>query len=171
VGSPSARRAGPQLIPVLGCVIWEPGNQHWTCRSTRESTWLSSRITQESRRLRSYACMWRGPEVGAPSRVISPKAASAAKIPVFMAVCVPLIFGTFRKPAEHPIKAPPGKATCGTDWKPPGNRKRNCSDYSQIHPQRRLMKESKRAGGIPGPDDKKSGQGNGPRADLFGLAG
>lgn len=30
-------------------------------------------------------------------------------LPDFIAVCVPLIFGTFKKPAEHPIIAPPGK--------------------------------------------------------------
>jgi len=35
--------------------------------------------------------------------------AKTERVPDFIAVCVPLIFGTFRKPAEHPINAPPGK--------------------------------------------------------------
>lgn len=37
-------------------------------------------------------------------------------IPDFIAVCVPLILGTFKKPAEQPITAPPGKAGYGIDW-------------------------------------------------------
>ena len=36
------------------------------------------------------------------------KASSAASIPVFIALCVPLILGTLTKPAEQPIKTPPG---------------------------------------------------------------
>lgn len=36
-------------------------------------------------------------------------------VPDFIAVCVPLIFGTLRKPAEHPISAPPGKMGFGID--------------------------------------------------------
>lgn len=36
--------------------------------------------------------------------------------PDFIAVCVPFIFGTFKKPAEHPIIAPPGKTGYGIDW-------------------------------------------------------
>ena len=44
------------------------------------------------------------------------KAASAARIPDFMAVWVPLILGTLRKPAVQPIRAPPGKTTLGMDW-------------------------------------------------------
>lgn len=35
--------------------------------------------------------------------------------PDFMAVCVPFIFGTSKKPAEHPIIAPPGKTGYGID--------------------------------------------------------
>ena len=44
---------------------------------------------------------------------------SAASIPLFMALCVPLIFGTLRKPAAQPIKHPPGNVSFGKDWKPP----------------------------------------------------
>lgn len=33
-----------------------------------------------------------------------------------MAVCVPFILGTFMKPAEQPIIAPPGKTGYGMDW-------------------------------------------------------
>lgn len=36
-------------------------------------------------------------------------------LPDFIAVCVPFIFGTFRKPAEHPMIAPPGKTGYGID--------------------------------------------------------
>ena len=42
--------------------------------------------------------------------------ASAAIMPDFIAVCVPLMRGTFRKPALSPISAPPGNASFGTDW-------------------------------------------------------
>lgn len=37
-------------------------------------------------------------------------------LPDFIAVWVPFIFGTFMKPAEHPIIAPPGKTGYGIDW-------------------------------------------------------
>ena len=40
-------------------------------------------------------------------------ALSAASIPLFMALCVPLTFGTFRNPGLQPISAPPGKASLG----------------------------------------------------------
>ena len=39
--------------------------------------------------------------------------------PDFIAVCVPLILGTLRKPAAQPTSAPPGKVSLGMDWKPP----------------------------------------------------
>jgi hypothetical protein len=35
--------------------------------------------------------------------------ASAAVMPDFIAVCVPLILGTFRNPAVQPTRQPPGK--------------------------------------------------------------
>ena len=41
--------------------------------------------------------------------------ASAAVMPDFIAVCVPLIFGTFKNPAVHPTKQPPGNVNFGTD--------------------------------------------------------
>jgi hypothetical protein len=40
-------------------------------------------------------------------------------MPVFMALWLPLMRGTFTKPAEQPIRTPPGKLSFGTDWKPP----------------------------------------------------
>ena len=41
------------------------------------------------------------------------KALSAASMPLFMALCVPLILGMLRKPGLHPISAPPGKVSLG----------------------------------------------------------
>jgi len=38
---------------------------------------------------------------------------SAAIIPDFIAVCVPLIFGTFKNPGLHPTKQPPGNESFG----------------------------------------------------------
>ena len=40
----------------------------------------------------------------------------AATMPDFIAVCVPLIFGTLRKPAVSPTSNPPGKVSLGMDW-------------------------------------------------------
>lgn len=51
--------------------------------------------------------------------VIAANVASAAKLPDFMALWVPLIFGTFKNPAVHPIRQPPGNDSLGMDWKPP----------------------------------------------------
>ena len=45
------------------------------------------------------------------------KADSAASMPVFMAVWVPLTLGTLMKPAVQPINAPPGKARVGRDYR------------------------------------------------------
>ena len=50
---------------------------------------------------------------------IAAKAASAASMPDFIAVWLPLIRGTLTKPAEQPISAPPGNASFGTDCQPP----------------------------------------------------
>jgi hypothetical protein len=41
-----------------------------------------------------------------------------------MAVWLPLIFGTLRKPAASPASTPPGKLSFGIDWKPPSDRAR-----------------------------------------------
>ena len=41
---------------------------------------------------------------------------SAAKIPLFIAVWVPLILGTFMKPGLQPISKPPGKVSFGIHW-------------------------------------------------------
>ena len=65
---------------------------------------------------------------GAPGRVVVGKfvmraagasaaaAASAAIMPESMALWLPLMRGTFMKPASQPISAPPGNASFGTDW-------------------------------------------------------
>ena len=45
--------------------------------------------------------------------VMVSKTDSAASIPLFMALCVPLIFGTFMKPGLQPIRQPPGKVSLG----------------------------------------------------------
>jgi hypothetical protein len=37
-------------------------------------------------------------------------------MPVFSALWLPLMRGTFTKPALSPISAPPGKLSLGTDW-------------------------------------------------------
>ena len=50
---------------------------------------------------------------------IAAATASAANMPLFIAVWVPLIRGTLTKPAAQPISAPPGKASLGTDCQPP----------------------------------------------------
>ena len=44
---------------------------------------------------------------------------SAASMPDSMALWLPLMRGTLRKPAAQPISAPPGNASCGTDCQPP----------------------------------------------------
>src|SRR5207248_10948035 len=38
---------------------------------------------------------------------------------VFIALCEPLMRGRLTKPAEQPIRAPPGKASLGIDCSPP----------------------------------------------------
>lgn len=47
------------------------------------------------------------------------KAASAASIPDFIAVCAPLIFTAFKNPAAQPSSAPPGNVRRGRAWYPP----------------------------------------------------
>lgn len=41
---------------------------------------------------------------------------SAASMPLFIALWVPFIFGTFINPGLHPIKQPPGKVSLGMDY-------------------------------------------------------
>lgn len=41
---------------------------------------------------------------------------SAANMPLFIALWVPFIFGTFINPGLHPIKQPPGKVSLGMDY-------------------------------------------------------
>jgi len=43
------------------------------------------------------------------------KMASEANMPLFIAVCVPLILGTFMSPGLQPTNNPPGKVSLGTD--------------------------------------------------------
>ena len=57
-----------------------------------------------------------GPEAPA---AIAAAMASAASMPLFIAVCVPLIRGTLTNPAAQPISAPPGNASFGTLCQPP----------------------------------------------------
>lgn len=45
------------------------------------------------------------------------KMASEASMPLFIAVCVPLILGTFMSPGLQPINNPPGKVSLGIDWR------------------------------------------------------
>ena len=47
-----------------------------------------------------------------------------AIIPDFIALCIPLILGTFKNPAESPIKRPPGKVNFGIDCMPPSTKVR-----------------------------------------------
>lgn len=51
------------------------------------------------------------------SAVTLGKMASAARMPLFIAVCVPLIFGTFMNPGLQPISSPPGNVSFGMDWR------------------------------------------------------
>ena len=44
---------------------------------------------------------------------------SAASMPLFIAVWLPLMRGTLTKPAEQPISTPPGKVSFGIDCQPP----------------------------------------------------
>jgi hypothetical protein len=67
------------------------------------------------------------------------QAASAASIPLFMALCVPLILATFTKPAEHPSKAPPGKFSFGTDCSPPSFSTR--APYDSLSPLERRARK------------------------------
>lgn len=54
------------------------------------------------------------PTGGSPTFNTS-KHASAASMPDFMAVCVPLILTAFRNPAEQPTSAPPGNVSFGSE--------------------------------------------------------
>jgi hypothetical protein len=51
------------------------------------------------------------------SAVRASYALSAATIALFIALCVPLILGTFMNPGLQPINAPPGNASLGTHWR------------------------------------------------------
>ena len=64
-----------------------------------------------------------------PRPASASNAASAATMPDFIAVCVPLILGTLRKPAVSPIRAPPGKVELGDRLEPAlGQRARAVGD-------------------------------------------
>ena len=47
------------------------------------------------------------------------KTCSAQSMPERIALWLPLMRGTFTKPAESPTRQPPGKASRGTDCQPP----------------------------------------------------
>lgn len=104
--------------------LWNEGRRFLT-------SWSSFQM-YESLTAVSYGDMSTAPDVSAPSSTFSALyAVSAARIPDFIALCVPLIylisrnpwhrlaFGTLRNPAEHPSKAPPGKCSLGIDCSPP----------------------------------------------------
>ena len=55
------------------------------------------------------------------------KMLSAANIPDFIALCVPLTFGTFKNPASHPIRTPPGNVIFGI-----AEKKINFKNFSDI---------------------------------------
>ena len=57
-----------------------------------------------------------------PSSVRTSNTASAASIPLFIAVWVPLILATFMKPALQPTRHPPGNVSFGTHWTHTHNR-------------------------------------------------
>ena len=60
--------------------------------------------------LSSYKVGWTPSVALSPDLMVS-HTASAATIPLFIAVCVPLIFGTFMKPGLQPTRHPPGKVS------------------------------------------------------------
>ncbi len=60
----------------------------------------------------------RSPPFSTPAAIAS-NTASPHNMPDFMAVCEPLIFAKFKKPASSPIKQPPGKVNLGNELKPP----------------------------------------------------
>jgi len=68
---------------------------------------------------RSNACLYSTSSSPARPALIAAAAASAASMPLFMALWLPLMRGTFSRPAESPSSTPPGKYICGIDWKPP----------------------------------------------------
>ena len=76
---------------------------------------LRTRYSSSQIQLASIASRTRAPSLPR-SRA---NTASAATMPDFIAVWLPLIFGTLRNPALSPISAPPGKSSRGIDWNPP----------------------------------------------------
>lgn len=60
---------------------------------------------------------------------------SAAKLPLFIAVWVPLILGTFMKPGLQPISKPPGKVSFGIDWKDPEHIRQFKRGKTNTHPK------------------------------------
>lgn len=66
-------------------------------------------ITNQSKMILPIVFDWRF------SLVNRLKMASEANMPLFIAVCVPLILGTFKSPGLQPINNPPGKVSLGID--------------------------------------------------------
>mmetsp|Transcript_11174 Transcript_11174/g.33243 ORF Transcript_11174/g.33243 Transcript_11174/m.33243 type:complete len:263 (+) Transcript_11174:202-990(+) len=98
------------LVAALGRLFGPRQPAHRTSRSA----WLH--VSDEASSSSSAAS---SASAGSGSACIALKALSAASMPDFIAVCVPLIFGTLRKPAAQPTRAPPGKVSLGMLWKPP----------------------------------------------------
>ena len=62
--------------------------------------------------------MAKSPPLATPAAIAS-NTASPHNMPDFIAVCEPLIFEKFKKPASSPIKHPPGNVSLGRELKPP----------------------------------------------------
>ena len=78
-------------------------------------TLLSSSYTHEWRKDSSYELSVMGSVNSSGASLSASNALSAANMPDFIAVCVPLIFGTFNMPAVSPTSTPPGNASFGMD--------------------------------------------------------
>ena len=122
---------------VIGLVLQRPRQRRGragraTCRARRRACRPSRpNARPPAGRCGPASAPWRSSSCGAHrldklratslerSAAIASNAASAASIADFIAVWLPLIRGTFTKPAEQPISAPPGNASLGMACKPP----------------------------------------------------
>merc|ERR1719387_2434436 len=111
----------PRVVNMLAPVYAMPPSNPVLNAGLQFRTSSSSFQAQDSRTAHSYS--WSSAPAWAPAKI--PTAAlSPAIIPVFIARCDPLILGTFRKPAEHPARRPPGKLSFGSACNPPSLRQR-----------------------------------------------
>ena len=88
---------------------------NWAASGSAFWTSLSSWAIQLERTDASYSSRLSASRPAAMAAAM----ASAASMPDFIAVWLPLMRGTLTKPAEQPASAPPGKASLGTDCQPP----------------------------------------------------